>query len=122
MKVESLVEGLRTPFGQAATHNWQPVHFLENELTLNEPAGFTGISRSGIFLSSITASPPSVVLSWAWSADVAASVMPVVSIARSVVSGLESFDGAGLGVEDMEKDIAFFLHLPMQFMHETHRE
>ena len=99
------------------------MHLLENELKLLEPAGFTGVSRSGIFLSSITANPPSVVLSCAWSTDVAANVAVAVSIARSDASGLPSVLGAGAGCDfgASAKWIASFLHLPRQFIQDTQR-
>ena len=96
------------------------MHLLENELKLIEPAGFTGVSRSGIFLSSMTASPPSVVLSCAWSTDVAANVAVAVSIARSVVSGLALVLVADFDLDESEKWIASFLHLSRQLMQDTH--
>lgn len=55
------VEGLNTPLGHTDTYSWQPVQCEAMLLRLCAPGGTIGVSLSGIFLSSIAASPPSTI-------------------------------------------------------------
>ena len=67
MSVSRLAEGLRTLLGHAATHSWHPVQWLVRCLSPIAPGGTIGVFLSGIFLSVITARPPSTVFCSAWS-------------------------------------------------------
>lgn len=65
IRCSKLVEGRNTWFGHAEMQSWQAVQWLVKCLTLIEPAGFGERLRTGIFLSSITAKPPSTFFAFA---------------------------------------------------------
>lgn len=59
IKLPSSFEGLKTWLGQAETHGRQPVHFFLKPAIPSEPGGTMSVPRSGCFLTSISAKPPS---------------------------------------------------------------
>ena len=84
-------DGRSTPFGQFATHSWQPVQCCAKCLALKLPAGRIGVSRTGTFLSRMVARPPSTFLSFcAFARPAASNPVPIRKLRRlvSTVSSL----------------------------------
>ena len=75
-------EGRSTWLGHTDTQSWQAVQCCAKWRALSEPGGVMGVARSGIFLSSMTASPPSTFFSCALRAAVAANTAVVERNAR----------------------------------------
>lgn len=63
MNVCRFPEGRSTWFVQTDTQSWHAVQCWEKLAALSEPGGVTGVARSGFFLSSMMANPPSTFLS-----------------------------------------------------------
>ena len=80
------VEGRSTLLGQADTQSWQAVQCRAKWRALHAPGGTIGVARTGIFLSSMTASPPSTFFSCAFTTDVAASTAVAERKLRRAVS------------------------------------
>ncbi len=78
-------EGRSTWLGHTDTQSWQAVQCCAKWRALSEPGGVMGVARSGIFLSSMTASPPSTFFSCALRAAVAANAAVVEKCAAGVV-------------------------------------
>lgn len=122
------VDGRSTPLGHADTHSWQPVQCWAKCRRLNAPGGSRWVLRVGIFLSSITASPPSTVFSCAFSVAVTAMTAVVAKKLRREADVV--FSSLGCEVE-LALAVAFdglspyfiapCLQLPMQFMQSTQR-
>ena len=73
MKVIRLPDGRNTWLGQLAMHNWQAVQCCAKCDAPSDPGGVIGVARLGIFLSSMTANPPSTFFSCACSMAVVAN-------------------------------------------------
>ena len=70
--------------GHTDMQSWQAVQCCAKWRALSEPGGVMGVARLGIFLSSMTASPPSTFFSCALRAAVAANTAVVERNARRV--------------------------------------
>ena len=119
-------EGLKTWLGHTVTHSWHAVQCCEKGSIPEEPAGFSGVFRSGILLSSIAASPPSTFISWA---------LTVAAVRAAVVEAMNARLELSEGVSLVSADVfpfvpAFFhtglyfiapsLHVPIQSKQSTH--
>ena len=91
INVIRLVEGRSTWLGQTETQSWQAVQCCVKFRMLWEPGGVIGVERFGIFLSSITASPPSTFFSCAFRAEAVANVAPIVRKRRRLSVGRACF-------------------------------
>lgn len=87
MKWSVSVDGRSTLFGHCATHNWHAVQCLSKCWALAAPGGRIFCSRSGVFLGSMSASPPSPLDVCACSAFAVSSVALVVRNSRRPLSG-----------------------------------
>ena len=92
MNEPNCVEGRNTSFGHTDTQSWQAVQCWVKLRKLIAPAGTIGVARFGIFLSTITAKPPSTFFSCAFSVAV---VRANVAAERNPRRELSGFVGAG---------------------------
>ena len=125
MSLDKSVEGRKTPLGHTDTHNWHAVQCCAKCRRLNAPGGSICVVRSGTFLFSITASPPSTVFSWAFRAVVAVVAKAVMINVRREVSFSCAFELLVVlcfgDLRAMPKLIASNSQLSMQFMQSAQR-